>query len=100
MNNPSKVLGYHEAIGKFSPKRHPECFNRGVQSRNSSGFPLKACGNDGLSQSYQPPTQQAATETEAKEKTSSTRDAAQPALHCFHFGHEPTKFFFLFVFLA
>jgi hypothetical protein len=25
----------------------PECFNRG-SSLNSAGFPLKACGNDGL----------------------------------------------------
>jgi hypothetical protein len=29
MNNPSKVLDYHEAIGNFPPSVTPECFNRG-----------------------------------------------------------------------
>ena len=40
----------------------PERFNRGAslrvarrQVRNSPGFPLKACGNDGLWQCYRPP---------------------------------------------
>jgi hypothetical protein len=36
--------------GRFPESVTPECFNRGASS-GFSGFPLKACGNDGLLES-------------------------------------------------
>jgi hypothetical protein len=44
----------------------PECFNRGPV-RNSPGFPLKACGDDGLWQCYQPPLRSKLREIDPKE---------------------------------
>jgi hypothetical protein len=35
-------------MGRLANVSPPECFSRGIQARISSGFPLKACGNDGM----------------------------------------------------
>ena len=43
----SKLQGIEKRSDDFSQGVTPECFNRGPP-RNSRGFPLKACGNDGL----------------------------------------------------
>ena len=43
------------AEGRFLESVTPECFNRGPSPNIPPGFPLKACGNDGLWQCYQSP---------------------------------------------
>ena len=58
MNYPAASCGVSEKLN-LSQGRHPRMFLSGVQSEHPSGFPLKACGNDGLREGASS-TQQAA----------------------------------------
>jgi hypothetical protein len=48
LNSPGASWGYRNSVMRFCLKDvTPECFYRG-STPDPHGFPLKACGNDGL----------------------------------------------------
>ena len=70
----------------------PECFNR-IQF-DSPGFPLNACGNDGLQQSHQLPLRSNVREIEIKVSSLTAADKSLNFSFSFSFRFQPSSLLF------